>query len=44
VQTILEKQLKAEGPARTTLAVMLFFERTWAWKAQSGGGGLAALA
>jgi hypothetical protein len=24
VQTILEKQLKAEGPARTTLAVMLF--------------------
>ena len=42
VQTILEKQLKAEGASKDDLGRDAFFERAWAWKAQSGGGGLAA--
>jgi valyl-tRNA synthetase len=37
VQTILEKQLKAEGASKDDLGRDAFFERAWAWKAQSGG-------
>ncbi len=37
VQTILEKQLKAEGGSREDLGRDAFLERAWAWKAQSGG-------
>ncbi len=37
VQTILEKQLKAEGGTRDDLGRDAFLERAWAWKAQSGG-------
>ncbi|MCX5947645.1 MAG: class I tRNA ligase family protein, partial [Cyanobacteria bacterium] len=37
VQTILEKQLKAEGLHRDDLGREAFFERAWAWKAESGG-------
>jgi len=37
VQTILEKQLKAEGGSRDDLGRDAFLERAWAWKAQSGG-------
>ncbi len=37
VQTILEKQLKAEGASKDDLGRDAFFERAWAWKSQSGG-------
>jgi valyl-tRNA synthetase len=37
VQTILEKQLKAEGGSRDDLGRDAFLERAWAWKAESGG-------
>jgi valyl-tRNA synthetase len=37
VQTILEKQIKAEGASKEDLGRDAFFERAWAWKAQSGG-------
>ena len=37
VQTILEKQLQAEGGRREDLGRDAFLERAWAWKAQSGG-------
>ncbi len=37
VQTILEKQIKAEGASKEDLGRDAFFERAWAWKAHSGG-------
>ena len=37
VQTILEKQIKAEGASKEDLGRDAFFERAWAWKAESGG-------
>ena len=37
VQTILEKQLKAEGQRKEDLGRAAFLEKAWAWKAQSGG-------
>ncbi len=37
VQTILEKQLKAEGKTRDDVGREKFLERAWAWKAESGG-------
>ncbi len=37
VQTILEKQLKAEGKTRQELGREKFLERAWQWKAESGG-------
>jgi valyl-tRNA synthetase len=37
VQTILEKQLKAEGGNKDDLGRDAFLERAWAWKAESGG-------
>ena len=37
VQTILEKQLKAEGKSRDDVGREAFLERAWAWKAESGG-------
>lgn len=37
VQTILEKQLKAEGKSRNDLGRAAFLERAWQWKAESGG-------
>lgn len=37
VQTILEKQLKAEGKTRSDLGREAFLERAWEWKAESGG-------
>jgi len=37
VQTILEKQLKAEGKTRQELGREKFLERAWKWKAESGG-------
>jgi valyl-tRNA synthetase len=37
VQTILEKQLKAEGKTRNDVGREKFLERAWAWKAESGG-------
>lgn len=37
VQTILEKQLKAEGTSKEALGREAFLERAWAWKAESGG-------
>jgi len=37
VQTILEKQLKAEGKTRHDLGREEFLNRAWQWKAQSGG-------
>jgi valyl-tRNA synthetase len=37
VQTILEKQLKAEGKTRYDLGREKFLERAWEWKAQSEG-------
>ena len=37
VQTILEKQLKAEGSSKEALGREAFLERAWAWKAESGG-------
>ncbi len=37
VQTIVEKQLKAEGKTRADLGREKFLERTWEWKKESGG-------
>jgi valyl-tRNA synthetase len=37
VQTILEKQLKAEGKTRYDLGREKFLDRAWEWKAESGG-------
>jgi valyl-tRNA synthetase len=37
VQTILEKQLKAEGKHRDDLGREAFLERAWQWKQESGG-------
>lgn len=37
VQTILEKQLKAEGKTRYDIGREKFLERAWQWKQQSGG-------
>ena len=37
VQTILEKQLKAEGSSKEALGREAFLERCWDWKAESGG-------
>jgi valyl-tRNA synthetase len=37
VQTILEKQIKAEGATKDDLGRDAFFERAWAWKVESGG-------
>lgn len=37
VQTILEKQLKAESKNRYELGREKFLERAWQWKAESGG-------
>ncbi|ABA22592.1 valyl-tRNA synthetase [Trichormus variabilis ATCC 29413] len=37
VHTILEKQLKAEGKTRQELGRDKFLERSWQWKAESGG-------
>lgn len=37
VQTILERQLKAEGKTRDDLGREKFLERAWNWKAESGG-------
>jgi valyl-tRNA synthetase len=37
VQTILEKQLNAEGKTRYDVGREKFLERAWEWKAQSGG-------
>jgi valyl-tRNA synthetase len=37
VQTILERQLKAEGKARDDLGREQFLERAWQWQAESGG-------
>ena len=37
VQTIIEKQLKAEGKTRYDLGREKFLERAWQWKEESGG-------
>ena len=37
VQTILERQLKAEGKTREDLGREKFLERAWQWKEESGG-------
>ncbi len=37
VQTILDRQLKAEGKTRDDLGREQFLERAWKWKAESGG-------
>ena len=37
VQTILEKQLKAQGIPKQELGRDAFLERAWKWKAESGG-------
>jgi valyl-tRNA synthetase len=37
VQSILEKQIKAEGGSKDDLGRDAFLERAWAWKAGSGG-------
>jgi valyl-tRNA synthetase len=37
VQTIIEKQLKAEGKTRSDLGRKAFLDRTWEWKKESGG-------
>ncbi len=37
VQTILEKQLKAEGKTRYDIGREKFLERAWAWRQESGG-------
>lgn len=37
VQTILERQLKAEGKTRDDVGREKFLERAWQWKAESGG-------
>jgi valyl-tRNA synthetase len=37
VQTLLEKQLKAEGQRKEDLGREAFLEKAWAWKVESGG-------
>ena len=37
VQTILERQLKAEGKTRDDVGRPAFLEKAWEWKAESGG-------
>jgi valyl-tRNA synthetase len=37
VQTILEKQIQAEGGSKDDLGRDAFLERAWSWKAESGG-------
>ncbi len=37
VQSILDKQLKAEGTTRDQLGREAFLERAWLWKSESGG-------
>ncbi len=37
VQTILDKQLKAEGKRKEDLGREAFLEKAWQWKAESGG-------
>jgi valyl-tRNA synthetase len=37
VQTILEKQFKAQGQTREAVGRETFLERAWAWKEESGG-------
>jgi valyl-tRNA synthetase len=37
VQTILEKQLRAEGKTRTDVGREAFLEKAWRWKEESGG-------
>ncbi len=37
VQTLLEKQIKAEGGSKDDLGRDAFLERAWAWKGESGG-------
>ncbi|HEY9644414.1 MAG TPA: valine--tRNA ligase [Coleofasciculaceae cyanobacterium] len=37
VQTILERQLKAEGQTRDQVGREAFLEKAWQWKAESGG-------
>ncbi|MEB3270445.1 MAG: valine--tRNA ligase [Synechococcus sp.] len=37
VQTILEKQIRAEGGSKEDLGRDAFLERAWTWKAESGG-------
>lgn len=37
VQTIIEKQLKAEGKTRYDLGREAFLEKAWQWRSQSGG-------
>jgi valyl-tRNA synthetase len=37
VQTILEKELKAQGKTRNDVGREAFLERAWQWKAESGG-------
>ena len=37
VQSILEKQIKAEGGSKDDLGRDAFLERAWAWKEESGG-------
>ncbi|MEB3317886.1 MAG: valine--tRNA ligase [Cyanobacteriota bacterium] len=37
VQTILERQIQAEGGSKDDLGRDAFLERAWAWKAESGG-------
>jgi len=37
VQTILERQLKAEGKTKDDLGRAAFLEKAWQWKAESGG-------
>ncbi len=36
-QTVVERQLAAEGLTRHDLGREAFIERVWAWKAESGG-------
>jgi valyl-tRNA synthetase len=43
VQTILDKQLKAEGSSKEILGREAFLERAWAWKEESGGSIVAQL-
>ncbi|KAF0654743.1 valyl-tRNA ligase [Cyanobium sp. Copco_Reservoir_LC18] len=37
VQTLLEKQIKAEGGSKEDLGRDAFLERAWSWKGESGG-------
>jgi valyl-tRNA synthetase len=37
VQTILERQLKAEGKTRNDIGRAAFLDKAWQWKAESGG-------